>query len=226
MDNFVYFNIKTVKARQWFYKYKPTYLYYLDKTFVNILQEWFDETDDLGAVGESDQIVLSFISNLILSNHTIKHIVQLGTYAGLSSLIIGKILEIREDGKLITLDIDKKMLDFTQKYVDKSNLNNYIDCRLESSIDINAINKIENEIDLLFIDSAHIYEQAIKELNLWYPKMRKSGIILLHDAAPEACGGGVNIAIKEYCENNKINYNILVPPVYNNSLGLGIIVKE
>ena len=118
MDNFVYFNIKTLKKqRPWIWNYKPSYLYYFNIDFINILQEWFDETDDNNFVGETDQCALGFISSLIMSNHSINNIVQLGTWTGLTTLIIGEILKIRKTGKLITLDIDVSKNDFTKKYI-------------------------------------------------------------------------------------------------------------
>lgn len=36
-------------------------------------------------------------------------------------------------------------------------------------------------IDLLFVDACHQYEEALKDLQLYVPKVRKGGLVLMHD---------------------------------------------
>lgn len=51
--------------------------------------------------------------------------------------------------------------------------------------------------DVLFIDSEHTYEQTLGELRAYVPRVRRGGVVLLHDT-----GGhqpGVRRALDEFC---------------------------
>jgi len=50
----------------------------------------------------------------------------------------------------------------------------------------------DQSIDLLHIDGHHSYESVTKDFETWLPKMRKSGIILLHDIHVRRNGYGVH----------------------------------
>ncbi len=41
----------------------------------------------------------------------------------------------------------------------------------------------KGEIDLLFIDGDHSFEGAYGDLEVWYPHIRKGGVIVMHDMA-------------------------------------------
>ncbi len=45
----------------------------------------------------------------------------------------------------------------------------------------NAINKIPNDLDFVYIDADHSKEMVIQDIKLYYPKVRKGGIIGGHD---------------------------------------------
>jgi predicted O-methyltransferase YrrM len=49
-------------------------------------------------------------------------------------------------------------------------------------LSVNASKKFKNEsLDFIFIDACHDYECVIEDLNAWYPKLKKGGIIAGHD---------------------------------------------
>ena len=54
----------------------------------------------------------------------------------------------------------------------------------------------DNSIDFLFIDGDHNYEGIKSDLNLWYPKIKKGGIIAGHDYNEPSCG--VKQAVDEF----------------------------
>jgi predicted O-methyltransferase YrrM len=63
----------------------------------------------------------------------------------------------------------------------------------------------ENEsLDFIFIDSIQLIEHLSKELELWYPKIKKNGIIFGHDAMTES----VIIALKNFRNKHKIRIPI------------------
>ncbi|MAH06791.1 hypothetical protein CMI38_00910 [Candidatus Pacearchaeota archaeon] len=57
-----------------------------------------------------------------------------------------------------------------------------------------AIKDITFEIDLIHIDADHSYEGAKKDFEAYFPKVRKEGIISLHDT--DSCGG-ITVLIEE-----------------------------
>ena len=87
----------------------------------------------------------------------------------------------------------------------------------------NAVNDIPNEIDFLYIDGNHQYSYVLKDLELFFPKLKSNGVIIGDDAvdldtytrnengdvfiswAPNSYGHyGVIKAFQEFCEKNKI----------------------
>lgn len=73
---------------------------------------------------------------------------------------------------------------------------------------------LPNKVDILFIDTNHVYEETLLELSMYYPKVRKGGRIFLHDTAIETTGNAVTpqppypvlTAVREFCEKNKLEY--------------------
>lgn len=39
----------------------------------------------------------------------------------------------------------------------------------------------DESLDFVFLDAEHLYDNVMEDLNLWYPKVRKGGIIAGHD---------------------------------------------
>ena len=60
-----------------------------------------------------------------------------------------------------------------------------------------------NSIDFIHIDSDHNYHSVYNELNTFYPKIKKNGVILLDDWNYNE----VQSAIKSFCIINNLQYN-------------------
>jgi hypothetical protein len=63
--------------------------------------------------------------------------------------------------------------------------------------------------DYVYIDSAHTYDEVVKDINAWYPKVKKGGILAGHDYFPDTriwrgdpCG--VYQAVNEFAEKNNL----------------------
>ncbi len=63
----------------------------------------------------------------------------------------------------------------------------------------------DNSLDFIFIDGNHSYEYVKEDIELWYPKIKKGGLISGHDYGqdPEKYPGfGVDKAVHEHFGNN------------------------
>jgi len=85
------------------------------------------------------------------------------------------------------------------------------------STDVKALKEggVPDELDLLFIDTEHVYAQVKKEIETWGPKVKPGGVILLHDIHefPE-----VRRAAEEYAAGHNLSAEFV-----DNCNGLGIL---
>jgi predicted O-methyltransferase YrrM len=61
-------------------------------------------------------------------------------------------------------------------------------------------------LDFIFIDANHSYGECIKDLELWWPKLRKGGVFAFHDYVNAEIGQtiyGVKKAVDEFTKNKK-----------------------
>jgi len=65
----------------------------------------------------------------------------------------------------------------------------------------NAVNDIPNNLDFVYIDGDHNYEAVKKDLEMYYPKVKKGGLFSGHDYANRA--PGVVKAVNEFFANKK-----------------------
>jgi predicted O-methyltransferase YrrM len=92
--------------------------------------------------------------------------------------------------------------------------------------DLWIFDQLPDEVDVLFIDTSHHYEQTVGELELYVPKVRPGGVVLLHDTeleTPEGHPPGdpafpVRVAVQEYCTEHDI-----APLFVPGCNGLGVI---
>ena len=89
--------------------------------------------------------VLTMLSKMIQP----KTILELGTFTGYSAICLAKGLP--ENGKLITIEIDDELETLSSKYFKKAGLQNKIDQRIGSALEI--ILELDGNFDLVFIDA-------------------------------------------------------------------------
>ncbi|MEY2792396.1 MAG: hypothetical protein RJA76_388 [Bacteroidota bacterium] len=112
---------------------------------------------------------LSLISKLIQPNL----IVEIGTYTGYSALCLAE--GLTENGKIITIDINEELENFTRSFFNQSVYQNQIDYRIADAQF--EIPKIENPIDLVFIDADKKNNDLYVELLM--DKIRPGGILMI-----------------------------------------------
>ena len=60
----------------------------------------------------------------------------------------------------------------------------------------------DGEFDFAYIDADHHYNSVINDLKLWYPKVKKGGVLAGHDYHRSM--EGVVMAVNEFCVDNKL----------------------
>lgn len=76
-------------------------------------------------------------------------ILEIGTYTGYSAICLAR--GMKEDGKLISIDIKEELRDFAHKYFVKAGLQEKIEQKTGNAVELIA--QLEQSFDLVFIDA-------------------------------------------------------------------------
>jgi ubiquinone/menaquinone biosynthesis C-methylase UbiE/predicted O-methyltransferase YrrM len=229
----------------------PLPYHLMDENERELFQKWYDDTEQKRYTGECS---IPFVSQLIgfIGGNNIRKVVQLGHYAGYSTIILGIALKKITKGRLVSIDIDSTVCKYTQEWVDRFELSDTIKILQGDSASLVACREaggyfLEDGMsdgvpEVIIIDSAHTYEHTIRELDAWMPLLKNNGFIFLHDASIYAQEfdstkkGGVLAAVKFWCDKNQydcftFNGNIvpgtaLRDVVYKDGCGLCVIQKK
>jgi hypothetical protein len=117
-------------------------------------------------------------------------IFEIGTRKGSSATLLAMYAK-KNEGRCYTADnyctyddgSSQDMLfyrDQFYKHINKLKLNPWIEQWYMSSEE--ASKKVnDNTFDMVFIDGSHLYNNVIKDLDCWYPKVKSGGILCGHD---------------------------------------------
>ena len=210
-----------------------------------LVQRWFGQTSRENLIGECVVPIMSVLHGLIMGSG-IQRLVQLGTHAGYSALLLGFFLrQMKAKRALFSFEIDDALAAFARTWIKRAGLDSIVHVEVRSSVDANspqlARDYLEGAPELIFVDSSHEYRQTLDELDLWYPALSAGGLIVLHDTSQFAASfdltqqGGVHRALREWRaahpEVEAISLNRTVPAidtpqmVYQDFCGLGLIQK-
>jgi len=89
-----------------------------------------------------------------------------------------------------------------------------------------VLDALPSEVDILFLDTNHVFEETLVELDLYFPRVRSGGRIYLHDTAIEFTGNAttpqplfpVRTAVEEFCAERDLQWDNKT-----NCCGLGTI---
>jgi predicted O-methyltransferase YrrM len=239
-------------GRYWWNKYErtdyvPPLYTFLSTEEWKLIEDWYAETDAHANPGEMNVPPMSLVQGLVMGNG-VNRIVQLGHFFGYSSLLLGMMLRhMRGAPGLVSIDIDPSVTDFTQRWVDRAGLGNYVrlivgDSAAETSYDQALALLGGKGPELLVIDSSHQYAHTLRELDLWVPRLPIGSIVVLHDTSQFATSfdstgeGGVRRALEEWVPEHPevqfINLNINVVDgtdgntlAYKDGCGVGIMQR-
>ena len=152
---------------------------------------------------------LSMISKMLSP----KTILEIGTFTGYSALCLAE--GLKKNGTIHTIDISEESAYFAKKYFEKSIYKKKIIQHIGNAIDI--IPKIDNNIDLAFIDADK--ENYSKYYHLIFKKLKIGGYIIADNVLWSGKVLDKNqdketIALSEYNQlihNDKKVENILLP---------------
>lgn len=113
--------------------------------------------------------ILSMISHMVKP----KHILEIGTFAGYSALCLAE--GLATNGKLITIEIDDEIEEFTQSFFNQSCYKHQIDFRIGNALKI--VPNIDEIFDLVFIDADK--RDYIAYFEAVFDKVTPGGFILV-----------------------------------------------
>ncbi|MGZ5005832.1 MAG: class I SAM-dependent methyltransferase [Chthoniobacterales bacterium] len=225
--------------------YVPAIYSDLSKSEWEIVSDWYAETTRSGQIGEVAVPLMLLLHGLVLGNRA-ERIVQLGTHAGNSALLLGFMLRRMSARRgLFTIDIDPELLAVARKWIARAELEEFVEIAERNSLDPETVSTarefLGGEPELIILDSSHEYAATLRELDLWFDALAPGGLLVVHDVSRFAQGfdvthdGGVRRAFMEWraahpeCETFLLNANEtsmdLPRPFYKDACGLGLIHK-
>jgi len=143
----------------------------------------------------------------IINEYAFETFVEVGVWKGHSVIHLAKGLKDRSNAKVYAVDLweetykfdgvnhGSKELHAQRKYLYEIYNTNVVNSNVRDMInDIKecsweAARHFDDEsIDFVFIDAGHDYDEVIKDIEAWLPKIKQSGIISGHDYHNTKCG--------------------------------------
>jgi len=211
----------------------------------SVIRDWYQETDAAGLVGEAAVPLLSLLQGFVLGNRATR-LVQLGTHAGWSSLLLGFMLRRMNARRgLFTLEIDPQLCAIATRWLNRAGLEEFVEVAERNSLEPESVTAalayLGGAPELIILDSSHEYAATLRELDLWYGALAPGGLFVVHDVSRFAQSfdvtqaGGVRRAFDEWRAANReaetflLNGNArsmdLPRPFYKDACGLGLIHK-
>lgn len=211
------------------------------------LELWYEETARLGAIGEMNVPAMSLVQGLVMGNG-LSRIVQLGHFYGYSALLLGFMLRaMKARPGVFSVDISEEATLFTQSWVDRAALGEYVHLHIGDSAEESSADAAERVLggspQLILLDASHEYEQTMRELEVWTARMPPESLMVLHDTstlarAYDSTGaGGVQRALDEWLRQHpdvaflNINRDVVAGIdaaglAYRDGCGLGILQRR
>jgi predicted O-methyltransferase YrrM len=238
-------------SRYWWHQlpgtdYVPPVYSELSEAEWTTLREWYEETDRSGPIGECAVPLISILHGLVMGSRA-SRIVQLGTCAGYSALLLGWMLRrMNVPRALFSLDLDPASCEMSRRWIARGGLQDFVEIAEGNSLDpqspVAAKKYLSGDPELIILDSSHEYQATLAELDLWFGALAPGGLLALHDVSRFAVEfdvtrqGGVGRAFAEWRKANpeveafSLNGDArtmeLPRPLYKDACGLGLIQKS
>jgi len=164
-----------------------------------------EKIKDVG--GWLSSIEANLLYNLAKKNPYDGVIVEIGSWKGKSTICLGIGSMENNRNKIIAIDPHTSHCEKLKTYLYENEVSTFsefqknikqakIDHLIEPIVDFsfNAVHQVNKSIDLIFIDGSHKYEDVLKDLQMFFPKVREGGVIAFHDTND----GGPNKVVLEH----------------------------
>ncbi|GAG75308.1 unnamed protein product [marine sediment metagenome] len=71
-----------------------------------------------------------------------------------------------------------------------------------------AVNLIPDNLDFVYIDGNHSYEYVLRDIELYFPKVKEGGVVGGHDYHNESKAREVKKAVDEFTKKNQLKLHI------------------
>jgi predicted O-methyltransferase YrrM len=160
-------------------------------------------------------------------------VLELGTYHGFSTLILADILSTNSRaGRIVTVEPAPVPQESAKRSLEAAGLGSAVQFVSGLSLDRHVLDSVQAQApyDLLYIDSSHLYEPTLGELQAYLidrPMIRPGGMVFLHDISlpitnDRGVGAAVNEWVKRYPEYRYLP--LTTEGLWPNRCGLGIIL--
>jgi len=137
-------------------------------------------------------------------------VVELGSYCGRSSIIIGALAKDIGFDFYCVDDFSSGEVEDKFKHNMEWAMARYKLIRGKST---EVQDQLPNNIDFIFFDTIHIYEHQKKECDIWLPKMKKEGLVAFHDYGGKYHGVKTAVDEREELQQVAISYSTLFAKV-------------
>lgn len=246
-SRYSWFHLQRKKNRFWWFDrpqntYLPQIYADLTENQFYVMQNWFQETETNGMVGECNIPAMSTMLGII-NGSAIDRIVEIGRLGGWSTLMFAFALErMGKRNAIFSIDINPKSTEFVDDWLKVAGVSHMVQLKTASGDDPRNIEDVNIVFDnkrpqLVFIDSSHSYLPTYKEMRMWYEHLEPGGLMILHDAGEFAVqydktGGqgvlqAVVVAQETFADDGIILNRIFSEiPVVQDMCGLAILQKH
>lgn len=141
--------------------------------------------------------VSRFLGRLV-ANSGAMSVVELGTFTGWTSAHMALGLKLADKGGALTcVDINQECLDAARANLTRLGLEQRVSYVCGRSLDPEVLKAVPDQIDVIFLDTSHIYEDTVKEIETYFPRLRTAGLFVMHDSVNSP---GVRRAVYEIRE--------------------------
>jgi predicted O-methyltransferase YrrM len=142
----------------------------------------------------SERSVSEFLGDLVF-RHRAKQVVEVGCFVGWSSAHIALGLKAADSGgRLWCIDYDRNILEIARGNLAKRSLDEGTTFICGLSLDSSVLSALPAEIDVIFLDTSHEYEDTIREVEAYLCRLSHNGYLVLHDSIS---ANGVRRAIQQ-----------------------------
>lgn len=145
----------------------------------------------------SEPSVSEFLGELAFRSRA-RAVVELGCYVGWTSAHLALGLQAAgAGGRLWCVDFDERFLGAARDNLARRGLAAGVTFHRGLSLDAATLAALPPAIDLLFIDTSHEYEDTLREIAAYTPRLAPGGFIVLHDSISQ---NGVRRAVLDVWE--------------------------